>query len=1012
VPNAVAADSGSPWVGRRWIVTIVSVLLMLFALLALVARDEARASWLQARYFASQASQLTSELGDGPSDRIRFPGDGPHDRRFGYSRLPAALQTASELGFRIAAQVRVSEPFAALVDRGVSPIFREKTQAGLRILDRRGATLFVSRYPARVYSSLDSVPPLVWQTLLFLENRALLDPRFPNHNPSVDWPRMAQAGTALARSWLGSGRSVPGASTLATQLEKLRHSTEGRTRSRGEKLHQMEAAALRGYLGGENTEAVRRQIVVDYLNSVPLAAIAGHGEVTGLNDGLWAWYGADPDELNRVLASDSAPVARRASAYRQVLTLLLAHRRPSYLLLRADGREDLRKLTDQHLRRLAHEGIISTELRDAALVVDLTLRSRAPDVPRIPFIERKGADAVRTELLHLTGVRTLYELDRFDLTVRTTLDLQAQEEVANLLERLTDPSFRGLDRGDPGRIIYAVVVRERTQSGNVVRVQVDNFDSPFDVNVGSKLELGSTAKLRTLITYLEIVEQLYLRNAGRPAVNLRAEPVGADDWITAWTLSYLAANPGVSLDRILEAAMSRPYSASPSDSLTGGDSHMFRNVDTTDDHQTLSVRDAFVRSVNLAFIRIMRDIVHYYVYRLPGSVYLLRGHPAELTWDRDDRMADDEGRELIDHFYQKYADADSGPVLESLRRGRSVTQLAWAYRSVKPEAGLAEFGNFYQPLSEARIAELYDASDPIGLSISDRGRLAGMDPLELWLAAYLYRHPGALEQDVLDASASVRQQIHDERFPHASSAAPDRRIGSIPEAEAFREIHRAWRRLGYPFESLMPSYATAIGSSADRPDELAELVGILLNDGIRYPVQRVEELHYAAGTPYETVLRRSPPRGERVLSSEIAAVVRAAMVAGVTRGTARRAFGAVRAADGSPLLIGAKTGTGNNRFRVVGRDGLVSEDRAIDRTATVVFFIGDRFYGTITAFVSGAAADRYNFNSSLPLQILKMLGPTLEALMTGLTSEPCRSVRPYGQTDRAPPSRDTCRSPQ
>jgi len=965
--------------GKRWIVTVAPVLVMLLALLGLAVRDEAQASWLQARYFTHQAAQLTSELGDGPSDRIRFPGDGPHDRRFGYSRVPAALQTASDRGFRVAAQVRVSKRFAELVDRGVSPIFREKTQAGLRILDRRGGTLFASRHPERIYSSLDSVPPIVWQTLLFLENRALLDPRFPNHNPSVDWPRMAHGGTALVLSWLGSTRSVPGASTLATQLEKFRHSTEGRTRSTRQKLLQMEAAALRGYLSGENTEAVRRRIVTDYLNSVPLAAIAGHGEVTGLGDGLWAWFGAEPDEVNRLLASDSAALARRAIAYRQVLTLLLAHRRPSYLLLQPDGRDELRKLTDRHLRRITREGIISAELRDAALAVDLAIRSRAPDAPRVSFIERKGADAVRTELLGVTGVGTLYELDRFDLTVRTTLDLRAQEEVTNLLVRLTDPASRVLDRGDPARVIYAVVVRERTETGNVVRVQVDNFDSPFNVIEGSKLELGSTAKLRTLISYLEIVEQLYLRNAARRAVNLRAEPVGAGDWITSWTLAYLAANPGVSLERVLEAAMSRSYSASPGESFTGGGIQMFRNVDTTDDHQALSVRDAFVRSVNLPFIRIMRDIVHYYVYRLPGSVYLLRGHPAEMGRDGEDPVAD-EGRELIEQFYQTYANADSGPVLEALRRGQSLTQLAWAYRSVAPEAGLAEFGAFFR-LSDARIATLYDGSDPIGFSISDRGRLAGIHPLELWLAAYLYRHPGALQQDVLDASASVRQEVYGE--------APDRRIGSIPETEAFREIHRAWRRLGYPFASLVPSYATAIGSSADRPDDLTELVGILLNDGIRYPVQRVTDLHFAASTPYETLARRSPPRGERVLSSAIAAVVRAAMVAGVTDGTARRAFGAVRATDGSPLLIGAKTGTGDNRFRVVGRDGIVSEDRAIDRTATVVFFIGDRFYGAITAFVSGPAADRYTFTSALPLQILRMLGPTLEGLIAeGVLAKP------------------------
>jgi membrane peptidoglycan carboxypeptidase len=1052
----------SRWLGRR---RTAAGALVLLALGGVAARYEARGSWLQARYFAGQASQLTNEIADGASDQIRFPGDGPYDRRFGYARLPAALQTATGLGYRIAAQVRVSERFAQVVDRGVSPIFQEKTQAGLRILDRRGATVFESRYPEKIYPSVDSVPPAVLQTLLFLENRALLDPRFPNRNPSVDWSRMVKAAADFALSRLGGGRSVPGASTLATQLEKFRHSTEGRTRSAREKLLQMEAASLRSYLGGENTEAARRRIVADYLNSVPLAAIAGYGEVTGLGDGLWAWYGADFDEVNRLLweearvgrATDSAAVARRAVAYRQVLSLMLAHRRPSYLLLRAAGRDELRKRTDQHLRLVAHAGIISAQLRDAALAVDLTPRSRAPDVPRVSFIERKAANAVRAELLGLTGVGTLYDLDRFDLTARTTLDLQVQQQVTNLLLRLTDPAFvrkRGLassgllDRGDPTRVIYAVELRERTEEGNLVRVQVDNFDSPFSVIEGSKLELGSTAKLRTLISYLEIVEQLYLQHSGRPAAGLRAEPVGAGDWITAWTLAYLAANPDVSLERILGAAMSRPYSASPDESLTGGDSltaqnvneqiadpvlgyqaadggvlvdgtreavmprlssasppesltngatSTFRNANTTSDQQALSVRDAFVRSVNLPFIRIMRDIVHYYVYRLPGGMHLLPAHSVEAPRDPDEsrrreyvaRLADSDGRALIDQFYQKYQEADSGAVLEALGRSRSVTQLAWAYRSVTPEAGLEEFGEFFrrhvaEPVaSDTRIAALYDGSDPTGFSIADRGHLAGMHPLELWLTAYLHRHPGAPRLEALDSSASVRREIYDGLVPPSRPTAQDQWIISVAEAKAFREICRSWRRLGYPFASLAPSYATAIGSSADRPDQLAELVGILLGDGVRYPVRRVEELHFAAGTPYETLLRLASHDGERVLSSEIAAVMRATMVAVVTQGTARRGAGAVRAVDGSALPIGAKTGTGNNRFQVVGPDGLVSEDRAVDRTATVVFFIGDRFYGTITAFVSGMAADGYGFTSSLPVQILKMLGPTLAPLIAG-----------------------------
>ena len=77
------------------------------------------------------------------------------------------------------------------------------------------------------------------------------------------------------------------------------------------------------------------------------------------------------------------------------------------------------------------------------------------------------------------------------------------------------------------------------------------------------------------------------------------------------------------------------------------------------------------------------------------------------------------------------------------------------------------------------------------------------------------------------------------------------------EMEAFLEIHRAWQRLGYPFGSLVPSYATSIGSSADRPNALAELVGILLNDGVRHPSVLINRLHFGENTPYETVFTRA-----------------------------------------------------------------------------------------------------------------------------------------------------------
>ena len=55
------------------------------------------------------------------------------------------------------------------------------------------------------------------------------------------------------------------------------------------------------------------------------------------------------------------------------------------------------------------------------------------------------------------------------------------------------------------------------------------------------------------------------------------------------------------------------------------------------------------------------------------------------------------------------------------------------------------------------------------------------------------------------------------------------------------------------------------------------------------------------------------------------------------------------------LLVGGKTGTGDNRLKIY-RGGHLLESRPVDRTATFVFFIGDRFYGTVTAHVAGREA--------------------------------------------------------
>jgi hypothetical protein len=47
------------------------------------------------------------------------------------------------------------------------------------------------------------------------------------------------------------------------------------------------------------------------------------------------------------------------------------------------------------------------------------------------------------------------------------------------------------------------------------------------------------------------------------------------------------------------------------------------------------------------------------------------------------------------------------------------------------------------------------------------------------------------------------------------------------------------------------------------------------------------------------------------------------------------------------------------------------------------FFMGDKFFGVITAYVAGEDAERYHFTSALPVQIMRYLKPTLTPLLHG-----------------------------
>lgn len=970
------------------------------AALVAFALDELKTSRLQSALWRDLAKDARFSVESGASEAIRFPRTGPYDERLGYHQLPDHIRRLQPQGYVVTRQARMSPRLIEIQEHGLFTPYREKNQAGLTVRDCRDAALLHTRVPQRVYQRFEAIPPLLVNALLFVEDRHLLDAQPPQRNPAVDPERFAKAAFEQALRAVDPGRTATGGSTLATQIEKYRHSPGGRTGSVGEKLRQMASASLRAYQDGEDTLARRRQIVVDYLDTVPLAARPGLGEVHGLGDGLWAWYGRDFGEVNRLLADDAEAAAptpealrRQAEAFKQALSLMIAQRRPSQHLL-GDG-AGLARLTDSYLRLMAEAGVITPALRDAALPLPLRLQPELPPTPRPDFVQRKATSALRTDIATLLDVPRAYDLERLDLEAETSLDGEAQAVAARVLAGLRTPAAAKaaglfgahlLDPGaDPGPLVYSFTLFERGAQANLLRVQADNIDQPFDVNQGARLDLGSTAKLRTLVSYLELVAQLHARWAELSPAELSALALSPRDPLGIWARQYLLHTRDRSLAPMLEAALERRYSASPAEAFfTGGGLHQFENFERSRSSGTMTVREGFKHSVNLVFIRLMRDLVRHRMFGGALDTERMLQDPADpARREMLARFADREGSAFLIRFYRKYQRQSAADAEALLLRGvkPSAPRLASVLFTIEPEASEAQLDALLlrqtgrgaaSPRALRALRSTY-----AGLSLADRGYVARVHPLELWLVGYLRHHPGASLTEVLDASASERQAVYAWLFKTRHKSAQDRRIRELLELDAFAQVHRSWQRLGYPFASLTPSYASAIGASGDRPAALAELMGILVNDGVRRPTQRVGALHFARDTPYETRLEPRKAGVEQVLPAEVAATVRRALIEVVQGGTARRLNGALKDANGRAIEIGGKTGTGDHRYERTGRGGRVISERKIDRSATFVFMIGDRYFGTIMAYVHEPHAARYRFTSALPTQLLKSLGPQL-----------------------------------
>ncbi|RQR59487.1 glycosyl transferase family 51 [Burkholderia sp. Bp9126] len=1008
----------SVWTWIKW--SLLATVLIALAIVARLVQVEFETSRLQARYLSDLTRDVGYAVEAGASDHVRFPANGPYDERLGYAMIPGFQARLLARGFVVSKQARDSERMLALADRGLFLPYDEKDQTGLMLFDSTGAPLFSTTFPQRVYRDFDAVPRVVVDALLFIEDRYLLDPGQPNRNPAIDWGRFGRAIVDQGLHVVNRHQARPGGSTLATQIEKFRHSPDGRTATPPEKLRQIASASVRAYLNGPQTMAARRTIVVRYLNSVPLAARPHIGEITGIGDGLAAWYGRDFNDVNRILAAPATAenLDAQGEAFRQVLSLMIAQRAPSYFL--NGGYPTLQRLTDSYLRLLAGGGVITPALRDAALAAQID-RANPPAAARVQsFISRKAITSARASLLAALGLDDLYQLDQLDLQATSTLDNGVQQAVA---ERLASAGTRegaqaaGLygyemlaPKDDPSHLTYSFTLYERRNGANVLRVQTDSVNQPFDVNRGGRINLGSTAKLRTLITYLQIVSELHARYGAMSNAALARQRPDPLDNLSRWALDYLSHTRDRSLQAMLDAAVERKYSASPDVFYTGGGAQVFSNFEKSDNHRILTLHQAFEHSVNLVFVRLMRDIVHYEMIRTSGPSTSWLGDPAQRRQYLQ-QFVDGESQVYVKRFYTRYAGKPADDALALMLKDvrKSPPKLATVLRSVAPNESLAWFsaqmraqlkGTPAATIDDDDLAALYAKYAIDRFNLNDRGYIASVHPLALWTLNYLRAHPDAKLADVQRDSRDARFYTYSWLYKTRYHGTQDRRIRRMVEVRAYAAISKSWRELGYPFAEVTPSYAAAIGASGDQPDALAKLIGLIANGGAKAPTETISRLDFAKGTPYETHFVRAAAQPQPTLSPEIVGVVHELLRDVVQSGTARRLAGGMTLPSGKTLEVVGKTGTGDQRFNVYARGARLIESRKVNRSGTFVFVLGDRFFGVLTAVAHEPYAARYDFTSAMAVQLLKSMAPALAPLI-----ERPAATGPQAEVPAPPPGR-------
>ena len=322
----------------------------------------------------------------------------------------------------------------------VPDLSREESGGALRSWTGRAEPLYEARTPERVFESFDAIPPLIVGTLLFVENRDILDSGTaapesgrrvapPGQGDRVRSPRPVRPpGAADRREHPGhADREVP--------------SLAGRPHALGPREAPADAVGESARLSGRHSHAWPRDGRSSW--TISTRRRSRPRPVTARSSGWAMDCGPGTGWTSRRRAGCSPPMSppsdpARAQAYKRVLSLLLADASPLPLPERGPGGA-------RRVHRQLSSGAWPAPGSSTTTCATRRSDNRSASGRSALRLPRTGASA-RARTWSARGSRACWACrrstisDRLDLTAQSTLDGRAQDAVSRTLQSLREPA--------------------------------------------------------------------------------------------------------------------------------------------------------------------------------------------------------------------------------------------------------------------------------------------------------------------------------------------------------------------------------------------------------------------------------------------------------------------------------------------------------------------------------------------------------------------------------------------